>query len=133
MKRLIFLLILLANWHLIADSRTNTFADFQIIVDNNIFNAFRGRVVTNVVIVPEDIIYLAGTMQYGKGTFAIFSGSDTNYDKVVEAGERVGSYTVKTINRDTVELTRGTNHITLKVGEAKTISTTTNLVKKIEK
>jgi hypothetical protein len=101
----------------------NDFSAFQIITDRNIFDPNRRpRVVVQTQTRPRprtvvDSFSYHGTMSYdGQGPFAVFSGTQSEYHKVLERGARIGGHTIAEIGFDHVKLVSGTNAIELKVG-----------------
>lgn len=96
-------------------------AAFRIIEERNIFNPNRvGRTVAGAdTPAPQnDTIALVGTMNYEKGLFAFFAGSSPTYQKALHEGELIAQYTVTRIAKDSVELTRDGQKLTLAIGQA---------------
>lgn len=95
------------------------FSAFKIISERNIFDPNRLPPRTAPPPPPAivDSFGLYGTMEYGeKGPLAVFSGSHSEYHKVLETGGSIAGFTVKKIGRDDVKLFSGTNETDLKVG-----------------
>lgn len=97
------------------------FNDFKIILDRNIFNARRSggstaRTADGEKPPREDRITLVGTLSYEKGPYAFFDGSSPEFRKVAEKGKSIAGYTITAIDADAVQMTAGTNSITLRVG-----------------
>jgi hypothetical protein len=96
-------------------------AAFRIIEERNIFNPNRvGRTVagTDTPGPQNDTITLVGTMHYEKGLFAFFAGSSPTYQKALHEGELIAQYTVTRIAKDSVDLTRDGQKLTLAIGQA---------------
>jgi hypothetical protein len=95
---------------------------FQLVTDRNIFNTRRshGYVVSDRPrtdrTVRTDAFALVGTMSYGKGPFAFFDGSRSEYKKVLKPDETIGDFKVTGIEPASVKLASSTNEIELKVG-----------------
>jgi hypothetical protein len=82
---------------------------FRLIIDRNIFNANRtGRRERSEAPAPRlDTITLVGTMDYEKGEFAFFDGSDADSRKALRVGQSIAQFTVTKITNEGVELERG--------------------------
>lgn len=95
------------------------FAAFKIISERNIFDPNRQppRTAPPPKPVIVDSFGLYGTADYGDGgPCAVFSGTHSEYHKVLEAGGTIAGFTVEEIGRDAVKLSSGTNITDLKVG-----------------
>jgi hypothetical protein len=93
---------------------------FRLISDRNIFNANRtGRRdrSAEIPVARVDTITLVGTMDYDKGEYAFFDGSDADLRKALHAGQPIAQFTVATIARDSVELTRDGKTFKMSVGQ----------------
>ncbi len=92
---------------------------FRLIGDRNIFNPNRvGRTRNSDVPQPRvDTISFVGTMNYEKGLFAFFDGSDANYRKALQEGGTIAQYTVTRIQPNSVELMRDKKPLTLQVAD----------------
>jgi hypothetical protein len=88
-------------------------SSWNYIVRRNIFNPNRlpDRPTTYVAPPPVERFWLAGTMSYDKGTFAIFDGTQQEYHEIVEVGGKIGSYTLEEIGDGSVKLTAPTNQV----------------------
>jgi hypothetical protein len=97
-----------------------TFETFRLIGDRNIFNPNRvGRSSRNSEEAPprSDIISFVGTMDYAKGYYAFFDGSERAYQQTLKEGGKIGPFIVKNITADSVELARDPNPFSLKMGQ----------------
>jgi hypothetical protein len=93
------------------------FSAFKIIVDRNIFDPNRRpRVVAADAPKIVDWFALTGTFSYGKGSFAVFDGSGSDYHKVLEPGGTIAGYTLTNIGQTAATLISGTNRVKLNVG-----------------
>jgi hypothetical protein len=72
----------------------------------------------------SNYLALTGTMVTPAKSLAFFSGSGANSSKVVAVGESVGSYKIKTISPESVELEKGGQPVTLPVGRQLTLEGT---------
>ena len=94
------------------------FSAFQVISRKNIFNLNRtgrrrdrGRSQRG-----GDAFSLVGTMSYGKGTFAFFDGTASEYKKVLQDSDAIAGYKVVEITPTSVKLETGGKQVTMKVG-----------------
>ncbi len=126
-KRLLLLLCLLAS-----SSRAQTNANspsaldysaFRIVTERNIFNPHRStRYVppsrTSRRTTPRaDFFALLGIMSYdGKGPFAFFDGSSSDYRKVLKQNDKIAGFTVTAIEASQVKLNSSSNLVELRVG-----------------
>jgi hypothetical protein len=98
-----------------------TFDAFRLIVDRNIFNPNRSgrssRSADEAPAVRTDTIAFVGTMDYDKGVFAIFDGSEAGFRKKLRAGDSVGPFAIKRVTSDSVDLEREGQASTLKIGQ----------------
>jgi hypothetical protein len=94
------------------------FSTFKDIVDWNIFDPHRHGPAPAFTPRPPmvDRFWLSGTMSYAKGVYAVFDGTQADFQKVAQAGAKVANYTVTSIGDDSVKLTIGTNEMVLKMG-----------------
>lgn len=95
------------------------FSAFKIISERNIFDPNRLPPRTTPPPPPPivDSFGLYGTADYGEsGPCAVFSGTHSEYHKVLETGGTIAGFTVDEIGRDAVKLSSGTNVMDLKVG-----------------
>jgi hypothetical protein len=93
---------------------------FRLITDRNIFNANRTSRrdrSTEIPVARVDTITLVGTMDYDKGVYAFFDGSDAELRKALQAGQPIAQFTVTTIARDGVELTRDGKTFKMNIGQ----------------
>lgn len=96
------------------------FETFRLITERNIFDPNRtGRSARNTEEAPPrpDIISLVGTMNYEKGLHAFFDGSAAAFRKTLREGETLEGYTVARIDQQGVDLTRGEQRVTLRIGQ----------------
>jgi hypothetical protein len=118
--------IVLCAWNAVAQTNTNadnglSFDSFKIITQRNIFDPNRSRgfarhdrpSVSHPVVESLDLV---GTMSYPKGKFAFFSGSSSEYKKVLEPGAGIAGYTVKDITPTAVTLAANGKEFEMKVG-----------------
>lgn len=103
------------------NSRTRLdYSAFSIIAERNIFNPNRYYVRPGEGPRPTpkvtEFLALTGTISYEKGTFAVFDGTRSEYQKVVKPSDAIAGYTVMDIEPNCVKLTSGTNHVKLDVG-----------------
>ncbi len=99
------------------------------------YNAFRNLIATKNIFDPNryphrpgssrptskprtiDSFTLVGTMSYGKGVFAFFDGTKSEFRKAIKSSDTIAGYKVTNISRDAVELSSGTNQMKLEVGK----------------
>ena len=96
------------------------FDAFRVIGDRNIFNPNRSarRDRSTEERVPHaDTITLVGTMDYEKGLFAFFDGSDAANRKALHIGEAIEQFKVTQISANTVGLERDGKPLTLRIGQ----------------
>lgn len=101
---------------------TLDYSAFQIIVDENIFDPNRyphapGAPVVRPPLKSFDALTLTGTMSYFRGTFAVFDGTSSEYQKVLKLTDSIAGYKVTHIAPNSVTLVSGTNELKLNVGE----------------
>ena len=101
----------------------DVFDNFRTIGDRNIFDPDRvprtRRDSSSDVVAPvEDVISFVGTMQYEKGLFAFFDGSDARNRQALPSGAKVAGFTVTQISPHTVELTLAERVLSLRMGES---------------
>lgn len=92
----------------------------RFIGDRNIFNPNRvGRSSRNSEEAPprSDVISFVGTMDYAKGFYAFFDGSERAYQQTLKEGGKIGPFVVKNITADSVDLVRDPNPFSLKMGQ----------------
>lgn len=97
------------------------YAAFKVIVDRNIFdpNRYPHRPGAPVVASKRksfDSLTLKGTISYEKGTFAVFEGTSSEYQKVLKLTDSIAGYKVTNIAWNAVKLMSGTNEVELSVG-----------------
>jgi len=99
------------------------YAFFAVVPERNIFNS--GRVaprdqplhpVEVAATPPTDTLALVGTMTYEKGTFAFFTGSDPDYQKVLPRDGVVAGFRVAAIAPDAVTLAVSNRTVVVRVG-----------------
>jgi hypothetical protein len=95
------------------------YSAFRLITERNIFDPNRmphtpsgPRPAPKVV----ESFALVGTMSYGKGDFAFFDGTSSEYKKVLKASDSIAGYRIVAIEPDSVRLARDTNQMVLAVG-----------------
>lgn len=96
------------------------FDAYRVIGDRNIFNPNRSarRDRSTEERAPRvDTITLVGTMDYDKGLFAFFDGSDAAYRKALHVGEAIEQFKVTQIAANTVGLERDSKPLTLRIGQ----------------
>lgn len=97
-----------------------TYDAFRLITDRNIFNPNRsGRRerATEERAPRTDVITFVGTMDYDKGVFAFFDGSDTSYRKPRQVGDSIEQYKVTKISAHAVELERDGKTTTMSLAQ----------------
>ncbi len=95
------------------------FSTFKIISERNIFDPNRspGRKDGPPVRAKTvDSITLVGIMSYGKGDFAFFNGSSSDYKKVLKPSDTIAGYKVARISANSVKLASGEKQVELKIG-----------------
>jgi hypothetical protein len=98
-----------------------SFEAFRIIEQRNIFNPNRYARGQGGPRNPRQIarapgFVLVGTMIYGKGAFAFFDGTDSQYKKVLKPSDTIADYRVAEIAPSYVKLETSGNQTTLPVG-----------------
>ena len=110
--------------------RPQGFDDFKLVKTRNIFDpnrrAVRGESAresrsSSARIIRANTLSLTGTMVAEGRTLAFFSGSRSEYNKVIGIGESVADYKVKAITTTEVELEHGGKATALSVGKALTL------------
>lgn len=97
---------------------TAPFDTYRLVGDRNIFNPNRtGRYRDEAPQPKTDTISFTGVMQYEKGTFAFFDGSEAQYRKTLKVGGTVGPFTLKKISTASVEVSRDDKTFTLTMGQ----------------
>lgn len=102
---------------------TLPYFSFSIIGERNIFNPNRGS--TNAVYNSStnyDTFTLVGLMQYEKGTFAFFNGTNDIYSKTLKIGDRIADYKVSALTPNMVTLVSSNETLRIKVGTSLTNS-----------
>jgi len=89
------------------------FSAFKMVVDRNIFDPNRFPQSGRSVRRATDYFEFVGTMSYEKGTFAVFTGSSSEYKKVVKLADTIADYKVTNIAPDYVSLAASTNEVKL--------------------
>lgn len=93
---------------------------FRLILDRNIFSSSRytRRERSNEEPEPRvDTITLVGTLDYEKGTFAIFDGSESAYRKSGRIGDSVGPFKITDISGTGVELERDGHPVSVQLAQ----------------
>jgi len=92
---------------------------FKLIEDRNIFDSSRSprrsRRGASQQGPEMDAFSLVGTMSYGKGTFAFFDGTSSDYRKALEVNGTIAGYKVKEITPNAVKLESDGGPVQLKV------------------
>lgn len=95
-------------------------SSFRIVAQRNIFNANRsgGGQVRGPSRRPSSVEYFAlvGTMDYEKGSFAFFEGSNSQFTKVMKASEVIAGHKLVEISADSVKLEADSKQFDLPVG-----------------
>ena len=96
---------------------------FRIISDRNIFNPHRyarssgrTRSESSRPASRVDSFTLVGLMQYEKGVFAFFDGTNPSYRKTLEGDGAISEFKIAGLTPEQVKLVAGTNEFTLRVG-----------------
>ena len=99
------------------------YAAFRIISDRNIFDQYRvarrhetGRPSGSTGEWKGDAFSLVGTMSYAKGEFAFFTGTNSEYRRVVRPDGAIAGYTVTEIRPQSVKLENDGQTVEMKVG-----------------
>jgi hypothetical protein len=98
------------------------YSSFRIVNDRNIFNANRSGLGGPAEPREErrsarvEAFTLVGTMSYGKGPFAFFDGTSSDYRRVLPPGGTIAGHKVTDIAGGVVRLEAETNQFELKVG-----------------
>jgi hypothetical protein len=98
------------------------FSAFRVISQRNIFDptrtARRRSTERASSSRPQaaDAFSLVGIMSYGKGDFAFFDGTNSEYRKIVEPAGQIAGYTVAEITPSTVKLTNQQRLVEMRVG-----------------
>jgi hypothetical protein len=99
------------------------YSSFRLISEKNIFNANRfGRSAAPPPSSEErkstrvEAFTLVGTMSYGKGPFAFFDGTSSDFRKVLHPGGTIAGCKLTEISGTRVKLEADTNHFELRVG-----------------
>jgi hypothetical protein len=96
-----------------------TFAAFRTIVERNIFDPARAPQRPRREKTPppiRDELVLVGTMSYGKGDFAFFSGSSADLRRESKPGERIGGLLIAEVAGRQIKLKQGEQQLELAVG-----------------
>jgi hypothetical protein len=100
----------------------DAFAPFRTIGERNIFNPNRtprqnaGRTAEVATGPADEVIALVGTLDYEKGVFALFEGSDPAHRQALKAGARVAGLTITTIRPTEITLDQDGRAARLPVG-----------------
>ena len=96
---------------------------FRIISERNIFDQYRvarrhatDRQKPITPVQSGDAFSLVGTMSYGKGDFAFFDGTNSEYRKIVRPEGAIAGYKVTEITPQRVKLESSGQQIEMKVG-----------------
>lgn len=86
------------------------FSAFRAIAERNIFNPNRaprtspGRTAETPAGPADEVIALVGTLDYAKGVFALFEGTDPSQRKALQAGGRIAEWTITGIRQTEITL-----------------------------
>jgi hypothetical protein len=122
MNRILIALLTLTAVAAAQETNRNSFAAFQVISQRNIFDPNReprrpGRTRSNTNHAPVvDAFSLVGIMSYGKGDFAFFDGTNSEYRKILEPAGAIAGYKVSEITSNSVKLENGKQVVQMKVG-----------------
>jgi hypothetical protein len=123
MKRILITVLALSTVAAAQETNRNSFASFQVISQRNIFDPNReprrpGRTRSSGPghTRSVDAFSLVGIMSYGKGDFAFFDGTNSEYRKIVEASGAIAGYKVAEITPGGVKLENGKQTVEMKVG-----------------
>lgn len=95
---------------------------FSIIVERNIFDPDRGTINAVHSRINYDTFTLVGLMQYEKGTFAFFDGTNAVYRKALKVGDHIANYKVSALTPNMVTLGSSNETLRIKVGTSLTNS-----------
>lgn len=106
-----------------ASAATDPFDVFRVIGDRNIFDPNRQprvrRDTSSEAPAPADeVISFVGTLQYEKGLFAFFDGSNSTYRTTLPTGGTIAGFSVGQITPQSVSLTANERLLTLRMGES---------------
>ena len=100
-----------------------SYDSFRVISDRNIFNpnryargSGRTRSESSRTASRVESFTLVGLMQYEKGVFAFFDGTNPNYRKTLEADGAISEFKITGLTPNQVILHSGTNEFLLRVG-----------------
>lgn len=122
MKRFLSILLAAGSAFAAEEATTNAFDAFKIVSQRNIFDPNRAapgqRREKREEAKPVRIDYLSllGAMSYGKGEFAFFDGTASEYRKSVKAGDSIAGYKVARVTQTSVTLEAGGKTIEMPVG-----------------
>lgn len=106
------------------ESDRTTYDAFAIIHERNIFDPNRSAHrqpspddhPEPVAAAPVETFALVGTMSYAKGTFAFFSGSTPDYQKVLRREDEIAGFRIADIAADAVTLATSNDTVVVRVG-----------------
>lgn len=88
------------------------FSAFRVIAELNIFDPNRVPSGPRPVQAPTaEYFGLCGTMRLDKGTFAVFSGSSSQYERVLKVSDSIAGYKLTHIAPDSVKLASTTTNV----------------------
>lgn len=97
--------------------------EFALISTRNIFDASRREhVVTPPIetnVLPQvrvDYVACVGVMQYEKGPYVFFEGSQSAYRQVLQVSDSIAGYKIAAIEKDSIRLVGATNELQVPVG-----------------
>ena len=106
-----------------ASQSADPFDAFRTIGERNIFDPNRQprirRDSSNEVVTPADeVVSFVGTLQYEKGLFAFFDGSDQRYRTTIPIGGSIAGFSITQIAPRSVSLSAKDRLLTLRMGES---------------
>ncbi len=106
-----------------ADQSDDPFEVFRTIGERNIFDPnrqprIRRDAATETPTPADEVISFVGTLQYEKGLFAFFDGSDPLYRTTLPTGGAIAGFSVTQIAPQSVSLTANDRLLTLRMGES---------------
>jgi len=93
------------------------YSAFRLVTERNIFDPNR-QPHSGAHPRPKTVesFTLVGTMSYGKGDFAFFDGTTSEFKKVLKTADTIAGYKVVSIQPDSVKLQRDSKDVDLQIG-----------------